>query len=91
MAQTIPSGVYFGFSKAEIQTELTRYKEAVKTSSSNLQGASQNGQSYSFGSRQDMTLAEWQVAIQEALSYFDLAECLPGRDAVVRFGTGGYC
>lgn len=84
MAQTIPSGVYFGFTKTELQTELERYKDAVKTSGTNLQGASQNGQSYTWGPRQDMSLAEWQIALQEALSFFSLAECVPQNREVVR-------
>ncbi len=84
MAQTIPSGVYFGFTKTELQTELERYKDAVKTSASSLQGASQNGQSYSFGPRQDMNLAEWQQELQAALAYFGLAECPPRDRQVVR-------
>lgn len=88
MAQTIPSGIYFGFSKSELQTELARYKAAVKTSGSNLQGASQNGQSYSFGPRQDMTLSEWQEAIQNALSFFDLADPLTAPATAADFRSG---
>lgn len=84
MAQTIPSGIYFGFSKSELQTELVRYKDAVKQSGSSLQGASQNGQSYTWGPRQDMSLAEWQEELQNALSFFDAADCLPSTNQVVR-------
>lgn len=91
MAQTIPSGVYFGFTKAELQTELTRYKEAIKTSGSTLQGASQNGQSYSFGPRQDMSLSDWQQALQDALSFFDLADPLSPPRTAIDFNAGGYC
>jgi len=89
MAQTIPGGIYFGFTKAELQTELTRYKAAVKTSGSNLQGASQNGQSYSFGPRQDMILSEWQQALQDALSYFDLADPLTPPATAIDFRPAG--
>jgi hypothetical protein len=91
MAQTIPSGVYFGFTKTELQTELTRYKAAVKTSASNLIGASQNGQSYSFGPRQDMSLSDWQQELQQALAFFDLADDLAPPQTAVDFRTRGDC
>ena len=87
MSQTIPGGIYFGFTKAELRLELTRYKDAVKTSGSNLAGAQQNGQSYSFGPRQDMSLAEWQIALQDALAYFGEAEDAPSPNVVVRMGN----
>ena len=86
MSQTIPSGIYFGFTKTEMKTELERYKAAVKTSGSELLSASQNGQSYSFGPRNDMSLSEWQIAIQDALSFFEEACPPPSSDVVVRFG-----
>lgn len=85
MSLTIPSGPYFGFTLPELQAELARYKAAVKTSASPLAGASQNGQSYQFGPRQDMSLAEWQVALQAALAFFGRADEPPGSDEVVRF------
>lgn len=85
MSQTIPTGPYFGFTKLELQSELIRYKAAVKQSGSRLTGASQNGQSYAFGPRSDMTLAEWQVALQTALAFFGAADCLPRESVVVRF------
>lgn len=84
MADTIPTGIYFGFTKAELKTELERYKAAVKTSGSELAAAQQNGQSYSFGPRQDMSLGEWQIELQAALAYFDEACYPPGSDVVVR-------
>jgi len=82
---TIPSGPYFGFTLAELQAELVRYKAEVKKVGSRLAGASQNGQSYSFGPRSDMTLAEWQEELQAALAYFGEADEPPGSNVVVRF------
>lgn len=83
--ETIPSGVYFGFTKAELQAELVRYKAAVKQAGSRLAGASQNGQSYSFGPRSDLTLEGWQIELQAALAYFGEADEPPGNNVVVRF------
>src|SRR4051812_30969204 len=73
MAQTIPTGIYFGFTKAEVLTELERYKTEVKSAATGLAGASQNGQSYTFGERDDMTLAEWSEELQAAMAFFGLA------------------
>lgn len=90
MAPTIPSGVYFGFTLAELNTELDRYKESVKLIGSSLAAASQNGQSYTFGPRQDLSLAEWQLALQDALSYFGTVEPPPTTNEVVQFGAAPY-
>lgn len=73
-AQTVPTGPYFGFTLAELETELTRYKAARQVSGSRLTGSSINGQSYTFGPRGDWSLDEWQNAIQAAFYYLD-----PGR------------
>ncbi len=72
--QSVPTGPYFGFTLAEMETELTRYKEARKLANSNLRGSTVNGQSYNFGERIDGNIDEWQTAIQAALYYLD-----PGR------------
>jgi hypothetical protein len=94
MALTIPTGIYFGFTKAEIQEELTRYKAEVKGSGTGLTGASQNGQSYTFGDRKDMTLAEWSEELQAAMAFFGLADELAPPSTVIDFrsgcGTGHY-
>ena len=84
MANTIPSGVYFGFTKTELKEEFERYKAAVKTSGSDLVGSQVNGQSYSFGPRNDMSLGQWQIALQDALAYFDEACPVPSGNEVVR-------
>lgn len=88
MALTIPTGVYFGFTKAEIQAELERYKTEVKASGSGLSGASQNGQSYTFGKREDMTLAQWQEELQAAMAFFGLAYDLAPPSTVIDFRGG---
>jgi hypothetical protein len=85
MSQTIPSGPYFGFTKPELDQELTRYKAAVKGSGSRLAGASQNGQSYQFGPRGDWSLDEWQQHLQAALAFFGAADEPQGNTQVVRF------
>lgn len=85
MSLTIPSGPYFGFTRAELDAELVRYKAAVKQAGSRLAGASQSGQSYQFGPRSDWNLAEWQEQLQAALAYFGAADEPPGSDVVVRF------
>ncbi len=85
MASTVPTGPYFGFTKPELDTELARYKAAVKQSADRLAGASVNGQSFTFGPRGDMSLAEWQQSLQAALAYFGAAEEPLGSDVVVRF------
>lgn len=67
--QTVPTGPYFGFTLAELNLELLRYKAARKTSFTRLVGSSVNGNSYSFGDRTDGSLDEWQAALQAALNY----------------------
>lgn len=84
-AQTIPTGPYFGFTLVELRAELARYKEEVKSSGNRLAGSSQNGQSYTFGPRADLSLAEWQTELQAALAYFGAADEPPSSDVVVRF------
>ena len=85
MPSTLPSGPYFGFTKAELDQELARYKAAVKQSGSRLAGASQSGQSYQFGPRSDWNLAEWQHELQAALAYFGEADEPPGDAVAIRF------
>lgn len=85
MSQTIPTGPYLGFTRAELQGELIRYKAEVKKSGSRLTGASQSGQSYQFGPRADMSLAEWSDNLQAALAFFGDADEPYGENMVVRF------
>lgn len=85
-SSTIPTGPYFGFTKAELLAEQQRYKSAVKKSHSNLSSASVNGQSFTYGGRQDGTLAEWQQDLQAALAYFGQAD-VPAEHAAVSFNA----
>lgn len=68
MATTIPTGPYLGFTFAELEEELTRYKNEVKASGTRIVGASVNGQSFQFGNREG-TLEEWSANLQAALYY----------------------
>lgn len=80
-------GPYFSFSKTELDTELARYKAALKASAgSNLQGSSIVGESYSFGPRQDWSLAQWQEHIQGAYAQVapGLYEDPPGNGFAMR-------
>lgn len=88
MALTIPTGYYFGFTQAEIKEELTRYKSEVKSSGTQLSGATQNGQSYTFGPRHDLTLAQWADELQSAMAFFGLAYELAPPSTVIDFRTG---
>lgn len=90
MSQTIPSGVYFGFTLLELKQELIRYKNAVKESGSDLLGASVNGQSFNFGPRRDMSLTDWQQELQAALAYFGWADDLNPPQTAIDFRRSGY-
>lgn len=63
----VPSGPYFGFTKAELYEELDRYKAARKLAGSDLASTSVSGQSFTFGPRRDWSLDQWAAAIQAAL------------------------
>jgi hypothetical protein len=84
--QQVPTGLYFGFTYGELQSELARYKQEVTKSGTRLAGASVNGQSYQFAGREG-TLAEWSAELQAALSYLRPDEYLaaPTNSAAVRF------
>lgn len=88
MALTIPTGLYFGFTQAEIVAELTRYKQEVQSSGTQLAGATQNGQTYTFGQRKDMTLSQWQEELQSAMAFFGLAYDLAPPSTVIDFRCG---
>lgn len=70
-AQQVTWGPYFGFSRDELLTELARYKTARQQSFSRLVGSTLNQQSFSFGSRADGSLDDWQQALQAALYWID--------------------
>lgn len=74
MAQTVQSGPYFGFTASELETELERYKAAVRKATHGpgaIQSASVNGRSFSYGNAQGWSLDEWQAEIQDALAQVD--------------------
>ena len=70
-AQQVTWGPYFGFTEADLLTELARYKTARQQSFSRLSGSNINGQSFTFGNRVDGTLDEWQADLQAALYWLD--------------------
>lgn len=74
MAQTVQTGPYFGFTASELETELERYKAAVRKATHGpgaIQSASVNGRSFSYGNAQGWSLDEWQAEIQDALAQVD--------------------
>lgn len=73
-SEVVPTGPYFGFTRKEMLAELERYKKARKRSGSNLLSSNINGQSFTFGPRQDWSLDEWQIAIQCSLYYISPGE-----------------
>lgn len=65
-SQVVSSGIYMGFNLQEMEDELSRYKQAVKGSGSDIQSASYNGDSFAYGPRRDMNLAQWGEEIRLA-------------------------
>ena len=83
----VQAGPYFAFTRTELDAELARYKAAVQAGAgSNLQSAGLVGESYSFGPRQDWSLAQWQEHIQGAYAQIapGLYEDPPGRSFAFR-------
>ena len=72
---SVQAGIYYGFTLAEVQAELARYKAEAKKvvgGPRNVLAASMNGKSFSYGpSGSSMSLAQWQAEIQDALSQVD--------------------
>lgn len=71
---TVPVMPYFGFSLAEMQAELARYKaamQAITPGPGNIVSASANGSSFTYGPNGSWSLAEWGAEIQAALSWVD--------------------
>lgn len=70
----VPVLPYLGFSLAEMQAELARYKAALQAltpGSSNIVSASANGSSFTYGPNGTWSLQEWGAEIQSALSWVD--------------------
>ena len=83
----VMTGIYTGFTRAEMLTEFARYKAAVITSGSRLGGATVNGQNFQFGPRSDMTLHAWNKSVLSALAQVDPDYLAPQSAIAVRFGT----
>lgn len=88
LSNRVMTGIYAGFTRAEMLTEWERYKAALKKSGSRLMGASVNGQSFQFGPRSDMSLTSWGRAVRMALSQVDPDWIGPSSTIAVRFGEG---
>jgi hypothetical protein len=81
------SGLYAGFTRAEMLAEWERYKTQLQSSGSRLSGATINGQQYQFGPRADMSLTEWSRQIRFALSQVDPDYLAPQSSIGVRFSS----
>jgi hypothetical protein len=80
------SGLYAGFTRAEMLIEWDRYKAALQKSGSRLQGATVNGQNVQFGPRADLSLTSWGRAIRQALAQVDPDWIAPTQTIRVGFG-----
>lgn len=75
----LPSGLvypyppYLGFTEADMETELTNYKTAVKAFNAALSAASINGQSFQFAAleKQRAELDSRGAAIREAIDFLN--------------------
>lgn len=71
---SVQFGLYYGFSLAEMQAELARYKavvQAVTGGAGHVVSASVNGSSFTYGPNADLSLAQWQAEIQNAMADVD--------------------
>lgn len=89
VSSKVLSGLYAGFTRAEMQTEWARYKAQLTSSTgSRLVGSTVNGQNFQFGPRADMSLQQWGRSIQNALAQVDPDWIAPSQQIAVRFGCG---
>lgn len=74
--QVVPAGPYFGFTLAQLETELTAVVTARQNLSGSVIGASIAGQNFQFAGidQQRAELERRQVDLQAAFAYLD-----PGR------------
>jgi hypothetical protein len=84
----VQTGLYAGFTKAEMVAEFARYKAALQSSGSRLVGSSVSGQTFQFGPRADMSLSAWGRAVRTALAQVDPDFLAPSSTIAVRFGCG---
>ena len=85
VSQKVLTGLYAGFTRAEMLTEWARFKAALQATGSRLQGSTVNGQNFQFGPRADMTLAEWGRQVRFALSQVDPDYIAPASSIGARF------
>jgi hypothetical protein len=85
----VQTGVYAGFTRAEMLTEWARYKAALQASGSRLVGSTVNGQNFQFGPRGDFNLVEWGRQVRFALSQVDPDYIAQPTTIGVRFGCAG--
>ncbi len=85
ISSRVQTGLYAGFTRAEMLVIFENYKAAAADIGSDLLGASVNGNSFQFGPRKDLSLAEWSRQIQFALSQVDPDFCAPQNSIAVRF------
>ena len=85
---TVPVMPYFGFSLAEMQAELARYKAAMKAitpGAQNIVSASANGSSFTYGPNGSWSLEQWGAEIQAAMSFVDDSCISENQETRVRF------
>lgn len=71
---SVPVMPYLGFSLAEMQAELARYKatlQALTPGAGNIVSASANGSSFTYGPNGTWSLQEWGAEIQSAMAWVD--------------------
>lgn len=88
ISNKVLTGLYAGFTRAEMATEWARYKSALQKTGSRLVGSSVNGQSFQLGPRGDLSLVEWSRVLRDALSQVDPDFIAPSGSIAVRFGCG---
>jgi hypothetical protein len=88
MAEIVPTGPYFGFTYAQLLTELTNMI-ARRQRISGLIGSSINGNSFQReGAQAELRTLDQQVAqLQDAMAYLrsDLHQASPSRSTVISF------
>lgn len=94
MASTVPTGLFFGFTYAQLSALLTQYTAAVTGAlySGPMTGASINGQSVQFAGR-EMRLEEYSAELQAALAYLrpDQFDAPPGDRAAFSLNAAACC
>ncbi len=85
---SVPVRPYLGFSLAEMQAELARYKaamQAITPGPGNIVSASANGSSFTYGPNGSWSLEQWGAEIQAALAFVDDNVISEDQETRVRF------